>query len=298
MQFGPKQIRLLQTAIRGIVSEILDEIEDTSRVNLMQEICWKLPARTYCHLVAVPTDQAATVARFSDSILGPLFNSDTDRRDEHIAAFQEALTWITAQIAAKRGSVGEDFISALIEQERDGQISEEEVVQQALTVLIGSVDNTMNQAGLILGTLLEDPARWEGLTRDLDLVPTAVEESIRFRPRFGTIFRQATSRVDLNGVTVEEGAFVFVSVRAAQRDPRAFAEPDRFVIERPPSEPLMFGNGPYRCLGQHLARLEFTELLRGLVERYPNTKLAEPWHRRDSDAVTEVDTLWATLSGV
>jgi cytochrome P450 len=88
-------------------------------------------------------------------------------------------------------------------------------------------------------------------------------------------------------VQVKQGGFVFVSVRAAHRDPRVFDLPDEFVIGRTAMQPLMFGNGLYRCLGQHLARIEFAELLRAMTQRFPDVVLAAPWRMSDADAVSE-----------
>ena len=294
---APKQIRELQGVIRDIVATILDEIEDPADVDLIGSICWKLPALVYCHLVAADPGEAATVARFSDSMLGPLFTENVSRRDEHIAAHIEATEWAREQITAKEQHPGSDFTSAMIRQQRDGVITAEELLQEVLILLTGSVDNTQNQAGTILGNLLQDTSRWRQLVADPTLIQTAIEESIRLAPRFGTIFRQATVDADFDGVEIRRGEFVFVSVRAAQRDPRVFDEPDEFVIDRAPKQPLMFGNGLYRCLGQHLARLEFVELLEAMTKRFPDAELIGDWEMHKADAVTEVRRLRANLRG-
>jgi cytochrome P450 len=294
---APKQIRELQGVIGDIIATILDEIDDSTDVDLIGSICWKLPALVYCHLVGADPGEAATVARFSDSMLGPLFTENVSRREEHIAAHIEATEWAREQIRVKQQHLGSDFTSAMIRQQRDGVITDEELLQEVLILLTGSVDNTQNQAGIILGSLLQDTSRWRRLVSDPTLIPTAIEESIRLAPRFGTIFRQATVDVDLGGVEVSHGDFVFVSVRAAHRDPRVFDEPDEFIIDRAPKQPLMFGNGLYRCLGQHLARLEFVELLEAMTKRFPNAKLIGEWEMHKADAVTEVRRLRADLTG-
>jgi cytochrome P450 len=292
---APKQMRALEVEVRRLVDDILDEVAERESVNLVDTVLWQLPALTYCTLVAASPSEAINVARFSDSILGPLFNEDRSRRQEHVDAHVEATDWARAQIDAKRRDLGDDFTSAMIRQQVDGTISEEELVQEVLILLTGSVDNTLHQGGIIVGTLLEDPARWRRLVDSAELIPTAVEEVIRSRPRFGTIFRQATADLDLNGVEVKKGEFAFVSVRAAQRDPRVFSEPGRFIIDRQPQQPLMFGNGLYRCLGQHLARIEFTQLLQAMTTRFPSAVLAAPWRMNVADAVSEARDLVVTL---
>ena len=292
---APKLMRALEGEIRGIVDHILDEIADQDTVNLVDTIMWQLPALTYCKLVAASPSEASNVSRFSNSMLGPLFNEDRSRLQEHLDAHVEATSWARAQIDAKRKDLGDDFTSAMIKQQLDGTITEEELIQEVLLLLTGSVDNTLHQGGIIVGTLLEDPVRWRRLVDDAELIPSAIEEVFRLRPRFGTIFRCATVDLELNGVQVKKGEFVFVSCRAAQRDPRVFSEPDRFIIDRQPQQPLMFGNGLYRCLGQHLARIEFTQLLQAMTTRFPNAALAAPWRMNVADAVSEAHDLVVTL---
>jgi cytochrome P450 len=288
---APKQMRAIEGQIRGTVEDILDDVSHLDTVDLLDSVLWRLPALTYCALVAAPESESRNVARFSDSILGPLFNEDRSRRQEHIDAHLEATEWVRAQIEAKRPHLGDDFTSMMIRQQIDGVITEEELVQEVMILLTGSVDNTLHQGGIILGTLLEEPDRWRQLVEDPELIPSAIEEAIRIRPRFGTIFRQATADLDLDGVEIKQGGFVFVSVRAAHRDPREFERPDEFVIGRTAKQPLMFGNGLYRCLGQHLARIEFAELLRAMTQRFPDAALAAPWQMSDADAVSETRDL-------
>ena len=195
----------------------------------------------------------------------------------------------------RRGDLGDDFTSALIREQEAGNLTESEVVETGVGLLQASIDNTVHQIGLALGTLLEDPARWARLVADRALIGAAIEEVIRLRPRFGTIFRIAADDLELNGLEVQEGGAVFVSVRAGQRDPRRFDEPDAFRLDRAPSPPLMFGNGPYSCLGQHLARMEVRALLEAMTERFPGARLSAPMTREDFDAVTEVSELRGAL---
>jgi cytochrome P450 len=101
----------------------------------------------------------------------------------------------------------------------------------------------------------------------------------------------------LDGVPVPEVGAVFVSVRAGQRDPRAYADPDAFVLDREPITPLMFGSGPYSCLGAGLARMEVRALLRALAERFPDVHLTRPMTWRDFDAVEPAGELHALRAG-
>jgi cytochrome P450 len=288
---GRRQMEALEEKVRAIVERVLDEVPAGDDLDLMEQVAWRIPPIVYCELFSAPPEEAPTAARLSDSTLGPILTMDAGRRQESLDAFTESLEFVREHVDRRRGDLGDDFTSALIREQEAGNLTEEEVLETGVGLLQASIDNTVHQIGLVLGTLLENRDRWEQIVAEPALIPGAVEEVIRLRPRFGTIFRIAGSDMELEDAPVREGSAVFVSVRAGQRDPRRFEDPDTFVLRRAPSPPLMFGNGPYSCLGQHLARMEVHALLEALVARFPGVRLAAPMTWRDFDAVTEVETL-------
>jgi len=292
---GRRQMERLEGAVRSIVDRVLDDVPDGDDLDLMQHVAWRIAPIVYCELFSAPPEEAPTAARLSDSTLGPILTMDFDRRQESLDAFVESLQFVREHVDRRRGDLGDDFTSALIREQEAGNLTEDELLETGVGLLQASIDNTVHQIGLAVGTLLEEPGRWARIVADPGLIPNAVEEVIRLRPRFGTIFRIAGSDLELNELALEEGTAVFVSVRAGQRDPRRFEEPDTFVVDREPAPPLMFGNGPYSCLGQHLARMEVHALLHALAERFPGVHLTAPMTQRDFNAVTEVATLRGAL---
>jgi cytochrome P450 len=285
----------LDGRVRAIVDRVLDQVPEGDDVDLLEHVAWRIPPIVYCELFSAPPEEAPTAARLSDSTLGPILTMDVERRQESLDAFVESEAFVREHVDRRRGDLGDDFTSALIREQEAGNLTEQEVLETGVGLLQASIDNTVHQIGLVLGTLLESRGRWERLVADPALIPGAVEEVIRLRPRFGTIFRIAGSDLELEDVAVREGSAVFVSVRAGQRDPRRFEEPDAFDLDRQPAPPLMFGNGPYSCLGQHLARMEVHALLHALAKRFPGARLSAPMTWRDFNAVTEVETLRGAL---
>jgi cytochrome P450 len=292
---GQRQMAKLEDTVRAIVDGVLDEAPGDDEIDLMRHVAWRIPPLVYCELFSAPPEEAERAARLSDSTLGPILTMDHARRQESLDAFVESEDFIRTYVDRRRGRLGDDFTSALIREQEAGNLTESELVETGVGLLQASIDNTVHQIGLALGTLLEDPARWARIVEDPGLIPPAIEEVIRLQPRFGTIFRIAGSDLELGDVAVAEGGAVFVSVRAGQRDPRRFDDPDTFVLDREPSPPLMFGNGPYSCLGQHLARMEVRALLQAMVERFPRARLTAPMIQEDFNAVTEVSTLRGAL---
>lgn len=288
--FRPTQIAKLREAIRAMAHQILDEIEDPTSYDLMT-LCWQIPARTYCEMVSIPYSFAPTVIRIADSVLGTLLNVDHSRREEAERAILESVGIVREHLDARRGDLGDDFTSVMIRQQLDGLMSEEQLVAQSFSILQASVDNTAHQMGNTFGMLLSNPERWASFVKDPSLDGAIIEETIRLSPRFGTIFRLAARDTTVGDLEVPEGTWTFVSTRAGQRDPRAFESPDEYRLERNPRRPLMFGAGPYNCLGQNLARMEIEEALAAVAERFPDIALTGAWERHQANAVSETTTL-------
>jgi cytochrome P450 len=293
--FGPAQMKRLQVQLRAIIDQVLSEVEDLDDVDFMREIAWKIPSRVYCFLVSAPLSFAPDAARISDSILGPILGRDRSRRQECDDAVLESYALVEEHIDARRDNLGDDFTSVMIRQQLAGMLSREELVLQGMSILQASIENTVHQLGLTFATLLEDPGRWQELCANPERIPVAIEETIRLNPRFGTVFRLASEQVQLEDLTIAGGSWVFVSVRAANRDEGMFEHAEEYRLGRPRARALMFGGGPYNCLGQSLARLEISETLRAVMARFAKIHMRGTWQTKMSNAVTEVATLRVTM---
>ncbi|MBL6425907.1 MAG: cytochrome P450 [Maritimibacter sp.] len=290
---GP-QVKKLTGEVRRIVEGILDEIPEGREIDVMGDIAWKVPSRVYCHLVAAPLDQAPMVASLSDRTLAPVLTVDRSRRQDSIDAFNTTRDFVREHLGARRREgLGDDFASIMIRQQIEGLQTEEELIYEGIALLQASVDNTVHQLGLVLGTLLSDPTRWQAIVQDASLIPASIEEAMRLTPRFNTVFRQAHEATKLNGHPLDAGEWVFVSTLAANRDPERFVDPHDFRLDRRMVRALQFGGGPYSCLGQTLARIELQEAVSAISERFPNLELNAPWTTHVTNAVTEVSKLSA-----
>ena len=293
--FRPSRVAKLREAVRRIARDAVEEIEPASSVDLMAQLCRVVPPRVYCELVSMPYELAPEVARISDVTLGALLTVDHSRKQEAMDAMLAAVELVREHLEARRNNLGDDFTSVMIRQQMDGMLTEDELFAEALSILQASVDNTMHEMGNVFGMLLTQPQRWQDFLGDRELCGSIIDEVIRLYPRFGTIFRYAPGEVVINDQVVPADSWVFVSVRAGQRDPQVFTEPDEYRLDRPTKRALMFGAGTYNCLGQGLARLEIEEALRAVADRYPGLSLTDPWLRRDTNAVTETTQLQVSL---
>jgi len=185
--------------------------------------------------------------------------------------------YIRDLVGLKVREPGDDLATDLIaiHDEAPDRLTLEEVSSILFSLSIAGHETT---TGLISNTarrLLEDPVRWAEVVTKPELIPGAVEESLRYDPSV-TVWRRVTTRpVTLGGVDLPEGARLFLWLAAAGRDAAAFAEPDRFDVHRPGAERhLAFGKGLHFCLGANLAKLEAQIAVAELARRYPHLRLA------------------------
>ena len=165
-------------------------------------------------------------------------------------------------------------MSQLIEAEVDGhRLSDDEIYPFLLLLLPAGAETTYRSSSNLLFGLLSHPSQLDAVRADRDLVPQAIEEALRWETPLLTIARTATQDVELDGVRIPSGGFVAVSLGAANRDPRRYADPDAFDIFREDKQHISFGDGAHKCLGMHLARLEMGELLNAVLDRLPGLRL-------------------------
>jgi cytochrome P450 len=275
VHFSPAKAEQMRHTIRGIAESQLAMIDPTGPVDLFDLLCNPVPALVYCDWVGAPAADAAFITQISDKILG-VFSGDPANKAEVEAGFAEAFPYIERLVAARRANPGEDILSAFIELERSGQLTEQELADQAVALLEASTDNTAHQISLVIGAVLERPDVVQTIAERPELLAGAVEEGIRFHPHTRLVQRVASTDLDVGSTAIPMGAAVNVCVPAVQRDPSRFPDPDRFDVTREPIPALVFGGGAFSCVGAHLAKIEIQETLAALLAMYPDLELTEP----------------------
>jgi cytochrome P450 len=198
-------------------------------------------------------------------------------------AAELALTrYLQDLVAERRAKPNDSILSALIEAEQEGdRLSAGEVVSTALLLLVAGFETTVNLIGNGTVALLGDPESWGRLRQDPALIPTAVEEMLRFDSPVQLTSRVATEDVEVGRMAIPAGRSVVALIGGANRDPLAFERPDDFWIDRPdPAKHLSFSLGIHHCLGASLARLEGRIAIEELTRRFPTLALAGPPVRR------------------
>ncbi len=171
----------------------------------------------------------------------------------------------------------DDLIGALVAaRDDDGALSEGELLAFVVLLLLAGNETTTNLIGNGLLTLCRYPEQCERLRRDPELMPTAIEEMLRFDPPVQMTVRMAEQDTSIGGTEIARNSMTFVLLAAANRDPRQFPNPERFDVARTPNEHLAFGEGIHFCLGAPLARLEGAIAIGAVLERFPKLRAADP----------------------
>jgi cytochrome P450 len=187
-----------------------------------------------------------------------LFDSVRDVEGAALAT-REFHRYIDELVAERLAEPREDFITALIEAEVDGErLTPEQVRAFCIVVLIAGHETSASAMSVTLEYLARNPELRARLAQAPELIPPAVEEFLRYSTPIQTFGRNAAHEVELHGCTIEKGAVVGLSYGSANRDPEVFDDPESIRVERRPNRHLAFGAGPHTCVGSHLARLEMS----------------------------------------
>lgn len=274
--FTPRYIESLRPRVQEIADELLDHAQAQGQMELIADYAFPLPINVISEMLGVPRADRERIRVWSGALAtGQSLGGRNPEVIEHMRAFGE---YTLQLVAEKREHPGEDLISQLISIEEEGdRLSERELLAMITLLIFAGHETTSNLIGTGSFMLLDHPEQMEKLKADLSLVPTAVEELLRFSgpatiagPRF------ATEDVELGGQQIKRGDVVLIALASANHDETQFSDPDELDIARSISRHLAFGHGIHVCLGAPLARLEGDIAFTTLLKRMPNLRLNCP----------------------
>ena len=259
-----------QELVVGVANGLIDAFADRGSADLVPEFNFPFPTKVISGILGLPRDDYRQFQRWTTAIL-----SFFTKLDEAIAASQEVKGYLAVILAERRQNPREDLISELAQAELDGeQLTDEEIFSFLRLLLPAGVETTYRATGNMLYSLLSNPEQLDAVRADRDLIPQAIEESLRLETPLLNITRLATKDAEVSGVPIPAGSTVMLMLAAANRDETRFSEPDKYDILRENPKPhISFGQGPHACLGTHLARLEMRVALNLLLDRLPNLRL-------------------------
>jgi cytochrome P450 len=273
--FTPKNAQLLADRVAELSREIVDDVIERGECDLVADVAGRLPSGLIAELMGIPRADGERLYELTEIM--HTTDDAVHSRDERMMAVVEMLTYAAGVVDAKRRNPGDDIASTLVQAEIDGdRLTDGELQFFFLLLVNAGGDTTRNLVAAGMQQLFDHPAERARLAGDLDgLMPTAVEEMLRFTSPVANFQRTVTADTVLNGQQLRAGDRVVMFYGSANRDEDVFVDPDRFDVGRSPNPHVAFGaGGPHLCLGMHVARIEIAAVFRELLIRMPDLEPA------------------------
>jgi cytochrome P450 len=276
--FTARRVDRLEPRIATIAAELLDDMAGRDEVDLIDAYAFPLPIQVICELLGVPVADRDSFRSWSNTLVAAGLAVDPSRAGEMREAVMQLVAYIVNLLADKRSSPGDDLLSALVDVRDDSErLSEAELVSMVFLMLVAGHETTVNLIGNGVHLLLTHPDQLDRLRADRSLLPSAVEEFLRFSsPVQTSTYRITTEPVEYAGVEIPAGAPVLISLMSANRDEKVFTDADRMDVARREAGHIAFGHGIHFCLGAALARLEGRIAIGALLDRFPDLRLGVP----------------------
>jgi cytochrome P450 len=246
--------------------------------DLVAELAEPLPLSVISELLGIPEADRRQFRQWSESVI-----STTSLPIEQVRSYMESMRqYMAGQVARRRSEPADDLLGAIVREwtqnERYRDMAEHELVALTTMLLAAGFETTITQIGNMMYVLMQHAEQWSALCAEPGLIPSAVEELLRFIPLgvASLLVRYPTEDVMLGGVLVRKGEPVLPAVYSANRDEEAFPCPDRLDVRRQGQPHFAFGHGAHHCLGAQLVRMELSVVLGTLARRMPSIALAVP----------------------
>jgi cytochrome P450 len=299
--FTPPRIKEMAAAISAIVDRCLAGIGDQPSFDVVDRLAIPLPVEMICHILGIDESEYGRAKRWSDAFAaaaGTEFSSPAKRNELMLSTIKEFSTYFVPLIEARRAEPMNDLVSAMVAAIDNESLSTVETLMVAITIMVAGNETSTNLIGNTVVELLSNPDQLKLLLEDPALLPNAVDEANRLTAPIQFAFREALEDTEIAGTTIPKGAIVALHMAAANRDPRRFDDPDRFLITRVAAKNLSFGHGIHFCLGAHLAGQEVRTAIGGLLPYLDHLELTDAPLQRNPTALLngwqKVELAWVS----
>jgi pimeloyl-[acyl-carrier protein] synthase len=257
--FTPARVEVLRGHIREITDRLLEPVLSTGRMDVIRDLAEPLPAIVTAEMLGVPVEDHRMLKAWSQDFAEMLgnFQHNPGRAPQILKTVEEMTGYFRSAMREQRSSPRGGLVSALMNAEVDGdRLTEEEVIANCIVTMVGGQETTTNLIGNGILSLLRNPDELQKLRGDFSLIPSAVEELLRYESPSQHTARIAPGDMELGGRKIRKRQAVIAVMGAANRDPERFTDPDRLDIARRDNRHLAFGWAAHFCFGAPLARIE------------------------------------------
>lgn len=282
--FATKVVESFRPQIQDIVNDLLDQVIDNGRMDLVKDFAYQLPVRVVSMMLGVPDKDHPRFMKLMDDLALFLGNAQTTVEIGRGAknALHELTAYFEGLVAERRQNPGEDLISIMLTAEEEGDVlTEDELYAQCVFFLFAGHETTSNMIGNAMYNLLCNPEEMARLRADHSLIRPMLEEALRVDGPMQYTFRMAKRDFELYDQSIKKGDVLVLAFAAANREEEVFACPHQFDIGREKNHHLTFGYGLHHCIGAPVARLEGQIAYEEILRRMDNIQLALPepeWH--------------------
>ncbi|MBW4541089.1 MAG: cytochrome P450 [Myxacorys chilensis ATA2-1-KO14] len=271
--FAPEKLQAMENSIRAIANRLVDSFVNDGHVDIIARFAYPLPLETILTMYGVPLDRMADIKQWCQDMTA-LFSSPLapDQQLNCARSFVNLQNMVAGLIQERRQMPCHDLISDI----QDSDLSLNELVIVLCGLIVAGHKTTSHLISNGLKVLLEQPERWQSLCDNSALIPTAIEEILRYDAPVPAMIRTTTQDVSLSGIALPKGTQLFLMYGSANRDEAQYSDSDRFELERfkqTTSNHLAFGHGVHHCIGSNLARREGRIALEVLASRLSNLRL-------------------------
>jgi cytochrome P450 len=274
--FTPRRVEILRCHIQEITDGLLDGVRDKGHMDVIADLGEPLPCIVTAEMLGVPVEDHQHLKIWSQDFAEMLgnFQHNPDRASRILRTVEEMTAYFRSAMREQRLHPRGGLVSSMMDAEINGdRLSEEEVIANCIVTMVGGQETTTNLIGNGLLSLLRNPDQLEKLRSDFSLIPSAVEELLRYEAPSQHTARLAREDTEVDGKQIRKRQAVIAVMGAANRDPERFPEPDRLDITRQDNRHLAFGWGAHFCFGAPLARIEGQIAFETMLRRFPNLTL-------------------------
>ncbi|MFE7645132.1 cytochrome P450 [Streptomyces phaeoluteigriseus] len=291
--FTPRTVERLKPYVERLAGELVDELVAAGGGDLLTDVAEPLPVAVIAEMLGIPASERAPLRPWSADICGMYELSpsqETARRA--VRASVEFSEYLLELIAARRKEPGDDLISGLIAAHDEGdRLTEQEMISTAVLLLNAGHEATVNATVNGWWALFRNPDQLAALRADHSLVPSAVEELMRFDTPLQLFERWVLDEIEIDGTVVPRGAEIAMLFGSANHDPAVFTAPDRLDLTRKENPHISFSAGIHYCIGAPLARIELAASMGALLEKAPTLRLAAEPERKPNFVIRGLEGL-------